>query len=188
MSVKFVPESDLGRRNLELKVRVPDQQLEVMGRTVLERARTGLLSMRQDDRYFSVPEGRLKLRIITSDDDGPSAELISYRRLNAAESRWSAYHLTRLDPDRAEDLASTLELVMPVWARVRKQRWVAIVGATRVHLDRVERLGDFIELETVVTIQSDADAQREHQEITEWLGLNDLPVVAGSYSDLLQQA
>jgi adenylate cyclase class IV len=140
---------------------------------------------RQVDRYFAVPEGRLKLRAIAYDTEPSRAELIAYRRPNDAGSRWSVYRITPLEPDAADDLAATLAHVLPALVEVRKRRQIAIWGSTRIHLDRVEGLGPFVELETVIAGQADATAEAEHREVIERLGLGDWPVEATSYSDML---
>ena len=59
-----------------------------------------------------------------------------------------------------------------------------IFGATRVHLDRVENLGQFIELETVIQSQSIEEAEREHQHVKRCLKIEDRDLVGQSYSDL----
>ena len=47
-------------------------------------------------------------------------------------------------------MKTILEQILPVTGSVRKRRLVYHVGQTRVHLDRVEGLGDFLELEVVL--------------------------------------
>ena len=74
-----------------------------------------------------------------------------------------------------------------VTGRVRKQRWLLQAGQTRIHLDRVEGLGDFIELEVVLRDgQSDAEGAAIAQALMQALGLADAPRVAGAYLDLLR--
>lgn len=174
------------RRNLELKVRLtPDGMTRVRERALalgvpIER-------QRQVDRYFAVPEGRLKLRAIEYDTGLSRAELIAYRRPDAAGSRWSAYRIAPLDPAAADGLAATLAHVLPVLVEVRKWREIAIWGSTRIHLDLVEGAGPFAELETVITGQDDAHAEAEHREVIARLGLDAWPVEAASYSDIVRR-
>lgn len=174
------------RRNLELKVRLGPGDLAEMRERVLA---LGVTISRQDqvDRYFSVPEGRLKLRVIAYDTEPARAEMIAYRRPDEDGSRWSAYRLTPLDAGVADDLAATLAHVLPVMLEVRKRREIAIWRETRIHLDDVEGLGPFVELETVISEQSDALAEAEHREVIERLGLMAWPAESGSYSDILRR-
>jgi adenylate cyclase class IV len=126
----------------------------------------------------------LKLRAIAYDTEPSRAELIAYRRPDAAGSRWSAYRITSLDPATADDVAATLAHVLPILAEVRKRREIAIWRSTRIHLDDVEGLGAFVELETVLSGQDDAEADAEHRDVIARLGLGAWPVEATSYSDL----
>jgi adenylate cyclase class IV len=70
--------------------------------------------------------------------------------------------------------------------RVRKHRQLLLAGRTRIHLDRVEQLGDFIELEVVLQDgQSDAEGTRMAESLMTALGLAAAPRIAGAYLDLL---
>lgn len=174
------------RRNLELKVRLaPEAMAGVRERTLA--LGVPIACQRQVDRYFAVPEGRLKLRVIAYDTEPSRAELIAYRRPDAAGSRWSAYRITPLAPDVANDLTATLAHVLPAVAEVRKRREIAIWRSTRIHLDDVEGLGPFVELETVLADREEARAEAEHREVIERLGLAAWPVEATSYSDMLRR-
>jgi adenylate cyclase class IV len=72
---------------------------------------------------------------------------------------------------------------------VRKRRSVVMVGRTRVHLDAVEGLGDFMELEVVLRDgEPDVDGAAEAESLMQALGLAGAPRVAGAYLDLLGEA
>ncbi len=180
--------SRTSRRNLELKVRVSSAGLASVRAIAVEISGQPSECQIQEDRYFEVPNGRLKLRTITEETGASRAELIAYRRPNADGSRWSAYRIVPLTVDAANDLAAALEHVLPRLARVRKRREVLIHAATRIHLDEVEGLGCFVELETVMSTQSDDIVAGEHYRMIEALGLQTWPAEAGSYSDLLRRA
>jgi len=139
----------------------------------------------QEDIYFIAPEGRLKLRTIRTTGDRGWAELIGYRRGDLVGSRWSTYGILPLTVEQGSALVPVLEQAIPVWVRVRKSREIFLLGSTRIHLDTVEELGAFVELETVISDQAPHDAEREHQYVIDLLGLESCPVIAGSYSDLL---
>jgi len=174
-------------RNLEIKVACGADgladiraRLEAEGVAVAER-------LRQIDTYFAVPNGRLKLREIADLDevDGAEAKLIGYVRPDTESSRWSTYHVATIAPSEAPALLASLDVTIGTRVRVAKRRDIALWDATRVHLDEVERLGAFVELETVIAEQSEDDAMREHERIVLALGLDRWAPISGSYSDLL---
>jgi len=69
--------------------------------------------------------------------------------------------------------------------RVRKRRWLLLLGRTRIHLDRVEGLGDFLELEVVLHEgEAEADGAAEAQRILAALGIDPAQLVSGAYLDL----
>lgn len=173
------------RRNLELKVRVPSDIFVGIRAMSTRIAGSGGEHLRQVDRYFTVPDGRLKLRTSEVIDGAARAELIAYRRPDTSSSRWSAYRITPLAVEQAETLAQTLAHVLPMLVEVRKHRQVCIAASTRIHLDTVDDLGTFVELETVMDHQQDREAEIEHQAIIDELGLGAFAPEAGSYSDLL---
>jgi predicted adenylyl cyclase CyaB len=135
---------------------------------------------RQTDTFFAVTDGWLKLR----ETDGAPAELISYRRpTDDAGPRPSEYDVVRLED--AATMRRLLGRVLAVDAVVEKERALFLHGHTRVHLDRVERLGDFLELETVVERMTREAAEAEAEALIEALGLDRSGFVAVPYRDLL---
>jgi predicted adenylyl cyclase CyaB len=165
-------------RNIEIKARI------VSVDAVLPRARVladgEAVVIEQDDTFYRVPHGRLKLRRFA---DG-SAELIHYQRADTADAKASDY--VRVPVADAAALHEALRRGCGLLGRVRKHRQLLMVGHTRIHLDRVEQLGDFIELEVVLQDgQSDADGTRIADALMAELGLAEAPRLAGAYLDLL---
>jgi predicted adenylyl cyclase CyaB len=77
---------------------------------------------------------------------------------------------------------------VPVRGRVVKRRELVIVGRTRVHLDEVEGLGAFVELEVVLGEGEPVDAgTREAHELMDRLGIPRDSLVPGAYIDLLER-
>ncbi|MEO7001767.1 MAG: class IV adenylate cyclase [Ktedonobacterales bacterium] len=184
-------------RNLELKVRCPDGAL--LGDIAQLAAAAGATPqgvLWQRDTYFHAPRGRLKLREERVEDaslngvEGAQmadshAALIGYTRPNLARSRESVYLISPIAAPAT--LVAALKATLGVRLVVEKRRTLYLLGATRIHLDRVVGLGAFVELETVLYEQVSADAlSAEHHRIIQALGLDRLPVIAGSYSDLLE--
>jgi predicted adenylyl cyclase CyaB len=124
-----------------------------------------------------VPRGRLKLREI----EGATAELIQYARPDEPAARASDYVIASI-PDPAP-LREALARALGVRAVVAKRRTLFLWRHTRVHLDDIEGLGAFLELETVITDQSEADARAE---IAEALAIRDQDQLACSYVDLVE--
>jgi predicted adenylyl cyclase CyaB len=134
----------------------------------------------QEDVFFHVPQGRLKLRIFSPE----RGELIAYRRDDRPAAKTSEYLIAPTDSPAA--LRATLAAALGVQIVVRKQRRLFLVGQTRVHLDEVEGLGAFVELEYV--LQPDEDRDRGHAEIARLMRLLDIreeDLVAAAYADLL---
>jgi predicted adenylyl cyclase CyaB len=165
-------------RNVEIKARIASIDALMPRARALARHDAELIA--HDDTFFAVPHGRLKLREFA---DG-SAELIHYRRADTAQAKLSDYRRV-LVPDAAA-LREALQRALGVIGRVRKQRWLLLAGQTRIHLDRVEGLGDFMELEVVLRDdQSEADGVRSADHLMHELGLGQAERIAGAYVDLL---
>ncbi len=134
----------------------------------------------QIDTYFHARQGRLKLR----ETSGKPAELIWYARADSTEFRGSDYHLI---PIADADIAKTaLSGALGVRGEVRKHRTLLLWENVRIHLDRVEKLGDFIEFEAVISQAADEAISQQHLlTLAKALSINVEDRVAVSYSDLL---
>ena len=165
-------------RNVEIKARVrrPSELLDA----VLEIADRGPTVFAQDDTFFACPNGRLKLRTFAATE----GQLIFYRRDDQAGPKLSEYLITATaEPDA---LRGTLALAYGVVGRVRKTRTLCFVGTTRIHLDDVEDLGHFVELEVVLTPQQTVDEGEAiaHDLMTK-LSIAPDQLVQRAYVDLL---
>jgi len=133
----------------------------------------------QTDTYFRVPAGRLKLRVI----EGKPAVLIGYHRPDEPGVRGSDYYLVPV-PD-PELLLLALRAALGVRGTVRKQRDIWHWHNVRIHLDEVDKLGRFLELEAVLTAEADEGISRQRlQHLKQTLGMSP-EEIAGSYADLL---
>ena len=136
----------------------------------------------QVDTFFKVPSGWLKLREV----EGDPAELISYRRsVEDSGPRESEYNIFRLQD--ASELKLVLEQSLGILGRVEKQRALWLWRHTRVHLDRVEGLGDFLELETVLSGISPAEGTAESEAVIGLLELDRKLFISVPYLELLQE-
>lgn len=170
---------DAPRRNLELKSRC--RNLAQAREAVLQLgARDGAV-LEQTDTYFHCSSGRLKLR----ETAGRGAELIAYARPDLAEVRASEYHLAPVDhPVR---LKQCLASALGVRVLVVKRRELLIWHNVRIHLDDVEGLGTFVELEAVMGPSEDEAVSEAHIKLlAAALSLQPDDYIASSYGDLMQ--
>ena len=164
-------------KNLELKAKCGS--LDSVRQQLVDFKAEYRRTVKQIDTYFNVPKGRLKLREIY----GAKAYIVYYKRLNSAESRYSTYQMCEIPSPAA--FKEILSSVLGVKVIVEKQRELWLFGDTRIHLDRVINLGEFIELETVIRNQTEQEAWAEHQLVKDALGILGGDLIAESYSDLL---
>ena len=165
-------------RNVEIKARINGIDALLPHARVLAQRDAELIA--QDDTFFRVPHGRLKLREFA---DG-SAELIHYHRADTVDAKLSDYRRVAV-PDAAA-LREALDRALGTIGRVRKRRWLLLAGQTRIHLDRVEGLGDFVELEVVLRgDQTESEGARIADQLMHELGLGQAERIAGAYLDLL---
>ena len=173
-------------RNIELKVACTGAQFADIRVRLETRSPVSIEQLSHIDTYFQVPRGRLKLREISS-SDGHSAELIQYCRIDQTGPRTSTYHRISISTEQLAGIGVALSAALPVLATVQKARTVAIWRSTRIHLDQVETLGHFVELETVLddAQPNDTHGRAEFDSVVDWLGLAGLESIPGSYSDLI---
>ncbi len=164
-------------KNLEFKVRY--ESLDALLPKLTDLKATYTETIQQVDTYFQNPKGRLKLRETDEADEG---WLIYYERPNKLESRYSIYQLSEIAEPVA--LKKLLTAALGIKTIVKKQRSVWMYKNTRIHLDIVADLGEFVELETVFQGQSETDAAEEHQHVKTTLKLNAVEPIAVSYSEL----
>ena len=166
------------RRNVELKATDadPERSLAIVRELGAEDRGTLL----QRDTYFRVRDGRLKLR----EETPGGATLIAYRRDDRPEARESRYRIARVDDPAA--LEASLDEALGTLVVVEKERRLLLWEGVRIHLDSVQGLGSFLELEGVAPDGSDLSGEHEKvARLSEALGLDDTRIVADSYSDRL---
>jgi predicted adenylyl cyclase CyaB len=166
-------------RNIEIKARVAD--MPALSARAAAIADSGPVQIPQDDTFFRCDNGRLKLRVF---DDG-HGELVFYRRPDGQGPKVSFYVLS--PTDSPDTLREALTLANGQEGRVVKHRTLFLVGRTRVHLDQVRGLGDFMELEVVLADDEPIeDGVREAHELMARLGIGADALVEGAYHDLLR--
>jgi adenylate cyclase, class 2 len=167
--------------NIEIKARCGDlDQAHSVCREIGARFET---IEEQDDTFYPIPRGRLKLRRSST----LGAQLIFYIRPDQAAARASEGE--RIPVSDPEALHGILEMSLGVWARIKKTRHVYWLDNIKIHLDHVEGLGTFIEFEAVLSEipDSDRDTGRETRRIFELMqrfGLKQEDLIAHAYADM----
>jgi adenylate cyclase class IV len=165
-------------RNIEIKARIAS--VDSLMPVAAALADEGPTEIVQDDTFFPCATGRLKLRAFSARE----GQLIFYRRADSAGPKESFYVIS---PTASPDtLRESLTLAYGQAGRVRKHRTLYIAGRTRIHLDRVEGLGHFLELEVVLADGEPADAGLPvAHELLQRLGILPAQLVTGAYVDLM---
>jgi predicted adenylyl cyclase CyaB len=168
-------------RNIEIKARI--ESIESIYDRAEDLADEGPVEIAQDDTFFHCTNGRLKLRVFSKD----RGELIFYRRSDQSGPKESTYIIS---PTNSPDtLRVSLSSAYGQSGRVRKIRTLFLVGRTRIHLDRVEGLGEFLELEVVLEKGESAEAgEAVAEDLLEKLGVRPDQLIEVAYVDLLASA
>ncbi len=165
-------------RNVEIKARITS--VDALVPLAAAIATEGPTLIAQDDTFFRCDTGRLKLRAFSA----AKGELIYYRRANEQGPKESFYVLS--PTDSPDTLRECLSLAHGQVGRVIKQRTLYLVGRTRVHLDRVQGLGDFLELEVVLADGETVEAGvQEAHALMAQLGVAPEQLIDTAYVDLL---
>lgn len=161
-------------RNLEIKVKL-DSHREI--KSILDKNKIKLNEiLHQKDIYYKVSSGLLKLRI-----ENGKQTLIFYQRNEKSKKRWSDYFLLNINSNDADKFFDKfLERVI----EVKKVRELYLFNNTRVHLDKVEKLGYFLELETRV-VNGLRDAEKRFSYLFDLLELKRYPELRNTYRNLL---
>jgi predicted adenylyl cyclase CyaB len=169
------------QRNVEIKARITD--IKTLAVKVVALADQGPIELVQDDTFFTCDTGRLKLRTFSIE----KGELIFYRRADQPGPKESFY--VRSPTSAPETLREALTLAYGQTGRVQKHRTLFIVGRTRVHLDRVSGLGDFLELEVVLEDHEPSHiGVHEAHELLTRLSVESTQLIDSAYVDLLGNA
>jgi predicted adenylyl cyclase CyaB len=165
--------------NVEIKARIND--LQNAFRIVENLADFSPTILEQVDTFFHCQNGRLKLR----EFNNSKAELISYLRPDSFGPKLSNY--TRVEVENPTALKEVLDTTLGIKGVVKKRRTLFMVGQTRIHLDEVEGLGEFLEIEVVLNEnQPILEGEKIAIEIMNNLGVSKPDLIDGSYIDLIE--
>ena len=167
-------------RNVEIKARV--HNFEALRLRAADLADGPVEIIEQLDTFYITPRGRLKLRVLAPD----RCELIQYTRADDSTAKTSTYEIVRSDDPAS--FSRILESALPIRGVVTKTRHLYLIGPTRVHLDEVEGLGTFMELEVVLSKgQTTEYGAAIADNLMAKLGFQKEDLISGAYIDLLEQ-
>lgn len=137
----------------------------------------------QRDTYFAVRRGRLKLR-----EQRPGGScLIQYDRADERRQRLSAYRIAAIG--EPAELLAVLDASLGVELTVTKRRRLFVWQSVRIHLDEVDDLGSFVELEAVAPPESDLTSEhRLVAELRDHLRIEDELLCDQGYAQMLAQS
>jgi predicted adenylyl cyclase CyaB len=166
--------------NIEIKACVHD--FPGLKRKAEQLSDTTCQVIPQEDTFFNCPHGRLKLRVLTSQH----GQLVYYHRQDVTGPKHSEYQIFETDDPAA--LKVILAEAYGVRGVVSKVRYLYMVGQTRIHLDDVAGLGEFMELEVVLQPgQTDEQGQAIAEELMSKLGIQQGDLIDSAYMDLIEK-
>jgi predicted adenylyl cyclase CyaB len=167
--------------NVEIKARIAD--LATIANLAASLSAAPPQTLVQRDTFFRCATGRLKLR----EFDTGAGELISYIRADVTGVKQSHYEIVPVAD--AEKVKSLLRQALGETVVVEKTRRLYLVGQTRVHLDSVQGLGAFLELEVVLRPgQAVAEGYEIAKDLMGRLGIHESDLLATAYADMLADA
>ncbi len=164
--------------NVEIKAVIRDYERQ---KELAERiSGSPPIAIDQEDTFYRVSQGRLKLRRFSGDQ----GELIYYERCDSRGPKASNYSI--YPTNSPNTLNQLLTSSLGVYGVVRKKRQLYQADHTRIHLDDVEGLGLFLELEVVLQPdQTMEDGVRIAAEFMQRLEIDEQDLIQGAYVDLL---
>jgi predicted adenylyl cyclase CyaB len=164
--------------NIEIKARVADFARKCALAEQLSGGPPEIIPQR--DTFFPCAHGRLKLRELSDTE----AQLVAYARPDIAGTKQSNYLICPTTTPSL--LLETLSRALGTGVIVVKRRRLYLVGQTRIHLDEVEGLGTFLELEVV--LRPDQLPEEGHEiaaALMRQLEVADADLIEGAYADFL---
>ncbi|CAH0560428.1 unnamed protein product [Brassicogethes aeneus] len=169
-------------RNVEIKARV--KNIADLVSKAAELSGTKAEIIKQHDTFYNVNNGRLKFRKF---EDG-HGELIYYERPDAEGPKMCSYDKSSVPESSVSSLTTVLERALGKKSIVKKVRQLFLVDKTRIHIDSVEDLGDFMELEVVLSPeQTPEEGEKIAHVLMGKLGIDKSDLISGAYTDLLNK-
>lgn len=165
--------------NVEIKANCPNA--DEIEQSLLQEKAVFKGSDHQVDTYFQVPDGRLKLR-----QGNIENSLIFYVRKEVVGIKTSNVELVILDAEQAESMLNLLSASHVTLVQVRKIRKIFFIDNVKFHIDEVEELGSFIEIEAInFQNQNEEELREQCMHYLQAFELKEKDCLDASYSDLI---
>ena len=165
-------------KNIEIKAKIRDY--DKVKRLVEELCPKPVQTEQQEDTFFITSKGRLKLR-----ESNVKSALIYYDRKDSLEPSQSDIAISF--SDSPDTLKSVLSKSLGIRGIVKKNRTLYKYGQTRIHLDDVEGLGKFIELEVVLkSNQTSKDGENIAIDLMSKFNIHKTDLIDVAYIDLIE--
>lgn len=164
--------------NIEIKARCADPNQ--VRQTLLHQNARFIGEDHQVDTYFQVDNGRLKLR-----EGNIENALIFYQRNDQAGPKKSDVTMYQCEPN--PNLKEVLTVALGAKAVVDKRRSIYFIDNVKFHVDEVQGLGNFVEIEAIAL-----NGEKTEAELLEqchfYMGLLNIQatdLLETSYSDMI---
>ena len=137
----------------------------------------------QIDTYFSVPNGRLKIREGTIENC-----IVFYYRVNEQGPKQCEYTILHFEQDNPvlNTFKDMLTASLGIITVVDKMREIYFIDNIKFHLDNVKGLGKFVEIEAINTGKISEDKLRKQcEEYLKKLGIKKGELIKESYGDMI---
>ncbi len=181
MTIDYSPFTTMSFINIEIKARTNNSK--VIRQWLLDNNADFKGIDEQTDIYFNVPNGRLKLR-----EGNIENNLIYYERKNQAGPKQSDFNLLPVENPAA--LKEVLSAALGIKVIVKKKREIYFIGNVKFHIDQIEGLGDFVEIEAS-NKSKDIPVEQLREQCDYYMhafGIHDADLIDVSYSDMLEKA
>jgi predicted adenylyl cyclase CyaB len=136
-----------------------------------------------EDIFFHTSKGRLKLRILSAD----SGQVIYYEQDTVSGPKPSNCHI--YPTSTPASLKQNLSSEYTVRGTIKKKRLLYMVKNARIHLDEVDGLGTFLEIEVVLNPgQSVEEGAHIAHGLIDTLGITGEDMSEEAYIDLMEKS
>lgn len=186
MSINDETITPCDERNVEIKARVgSDEEFERRIQVARELTKSTGELLVQKDVFFNILDdskgGRFKLRYL---QPPTPSQLIYYVRPNKTGPKLSTFN--RVDVDDPALLEKILAQSNGVKGTLEKKRFLFLHGQTRIHMDKVKNLGNFMEFEVCLRPdQTVAEGQQTADQLMKVFNIRNEDLMTGAYFDEL---
>ncbi|VDL71580.1 unnamed protein product [Nippostrongylus brasiliensis] len=137
----------------------------------------------QEDVYFNVPNGNLKLRIMHPNRCG---QLIYNSLSNKSDHKLSESQVTEVED--VLSIRATLSAALGERGTITKKRRVFTMDDVRIYLDDVDQIGQFIDIAVTLNSSQSDSCYARAKEIRERLNISEDAVVPVAYLDMMMES